>query len=225
MANSGGQIVAYTRNGKPITTIGHIMEDIQIPEGTILDGELYAHEESLQTIVSWIKREQEDTKKLRYICYDTVADVSFAERVDLLYDFDLSGYTQVAPCYKSTSEGEAIEYFNDFRSQGYEGAILRWGAAGYEDGKRSKSLLKMKAWHDMEFEVFGVEVSKDGHGILNCKTVEGAWFKCTAPGTHKQKAHVAEFPELYIGRIVTIEYAYLTADRIPFHPVAKLWRY
>lgn len=224
VANSGGQIVAYTRNGKPITSIGHIMEDIQISEGTILDGELYAHGEKLQTIVSWIKKEQKDTKRLRYICYDTIADVSFAERVDLLHDFDLGGYTQVAPCYKSTSEGEALEHFNNFRSQGYEGAILRWGGAGYEDGKRSKSLVKIKAWHDAEFEVLDIEVSKDGWGILICKTPEGRWFRCTAPGTHQNKKHVANNPGKYIGRTVTIEYAYLTAYRIPFHPVAKVWR-
>ena len=44
---------AYSRNGKPIDAIGHILDDIDIPEGMILDGELYCHGESLHLDRDW----------------------------------------------------------------------------------------------------------------------------------------------------------------------------
>ena len=56
--NEGGINVAYTRAGKIIDTIPEILEGIVIPEGTTLDGEIYCHGHSLQTLVSWIKRRQ-----------------------------------------------------------------------------------------------------------------------------------------------------------------------
>ena len=55
IVNDGGVLTAYSRNGKVIETIDTILNGVKIPEGTILDGELYKHGASLQTISSMVK--------------------------------------------------------------------------------------------------------------------------------------------------------------------------
>jgi DNA ligase-1 len=224
IANSNGEIIAYTRNGKRINTIAHITREIDVPSGTILDGELYAHGESLQTIVSWIKREQENTKKLSFHAYDIISSQPFQDRSLILSEFNLGSHAAAVPTYSCSSYLAARSLCMEFKEEGYEGAILRWGSAGYEDGKRSKSLLKIKEWNDAEFKVESISVSKDGWGILHLRATNGQPFKATAPGPHFEKEFVAKHPEKFLGEYVTIEYAYLTADGIPFHPVAKAWR-
>lgn len=224
IANCDGEIIAYTRNGKRIDTIPHITSNADIPNGTILDGELYAHGESLQTIVSWIKRKQEKTKQLKYHVYDMIHEDAFPDRLSRLADFDLgSGISLVETAPLSSAE-EAAEHLSLYRSEGYEGAIIRWGNWGYEDGKRSKSLVKMKEWNDREFVVEAITASKDGWAILHMTCGLNLEFKASAPGTIDQKIETYMNRHNYIGRLVTIEYAYLTADGIPFHPIAKAWR-
>ena len=61
-------LVAYSRNGKPMKNLEHILNDINIPKGMTLDGEIYHHGTPLQTIVSWVKRLQPDTPEAQVYC-------------------------------------------------------------------------------------------------------------------------------------------------------------
>lgn len=227
IANVEGQLIAYTRAGKQIPTIEHILKGILIPEGTILDGELYCHGERLQAIVSWIKRKQENTGKLLFHCYDLIdgKNKAFTQRINDLTSFQLGENAEVVPTYCCTGLDSATEMAAEFRNDGYEGAILRWGNEGYEDSKRSKHLVKIKSHRDEEFQVKDITVSKDGWGILHLEARNGLPFKATAPGTHAEKTRVATHSWEYQDKLVTIEYSNLTKDKIPFHPVAKAWRF
>ena len=220
--NRDGEIVAYSRNGKLITSISHILSTIEMPVGHSIDGELYAHGRTLQEIVSFVKREQAESQSLKFHAYDYVSNESFAERKDRL-SF-VKGNIELVPTYFVTREDEMLDYHQQFRDEGYEGTMIRLQGAGYEDGKRSKQLLKVKELQDDEFLVIDVSPSKDNFGILHCVMPSGKYFKVTAPGTHFDKQFVLTNKEDYIGKKVTVEYAYLTEDGIPFHPVAKVWR-
>lgn len=215
---------AYTRNGKPIFSIRHILDDLALREGEIVDGELYAHGYPLQTIVSWVKREQENTRKLKYHLYDIVSNSPYKARSELIRAIPKG--ESIMPVYgKPCGTRELLTtYFNEYREDGYEGAILRQGQSGYEDGKRSKSLIKVKTWLDDEFEVLDVFPSRDGWAILECITKYGNKFRVSAPGTIDDKTRILEKGALYIGRWVTVEYANLTKDGVPFHPVAINFR-
>ena len=217
---------AYSRNGKPVTAIKHILQDIQLEEGMILDGELYCHGYPLQTIVSWIKREQEETLKLKYHLYDIVApDLAYKARSEVIRTLPLG--KSISPVYGDPigSHEALIEAFRRYRGQGYEGAILRWGDFGYEDGKRSKSLVKVKEWQDDEFVVIDILRSSDDWAILVCELSDsGKTFRVSAPGSITEKQVVLDNRDRYIGRSVTVEYANLTKDGVPFHPVATHWR-
>ena len=224
--NEGGVNKAYSRNGKPIEAIDHILQEIKIPEWVIMDGELYAHGYPLQTIVSWIKRKQPNTALLRYHWYDVVArDLTYNERSALIGSLPTGD--AVSPVYGDpiSSYEDVLTNFRRYREEGYEGAILRWGDSGYEDGKRSKSLVKIKEWHDDEFLILDIIPSREGWGILVCELQDKTGtFRVSAPGDMVQKKWALQNKERFIGRHVTVEYANLTADGIPFHPVAINYR-
>ena len=216
---------AYSRNGKPMEAIGHILDDIALENGQFVDGELYAHGYPLQTIVSWIKREQANTLKLKYHMYDLIApNLPFKRRSQILSTLPIGESISFVRGDPVASETEVYSRFRGYRDDGYEGAILRWGNAGYEDGKRSKSLVKIKEWEDAEFLVVGIESSRDGWARLECALPNFETFHVSAPGTITKKTEILQNKDLYIGKMVTVEYANLTADGVPFHPVALRFR-
>ena len=81
ITNINGEKIAYSRQGKLITSVDHILKSVNVREGQTIDGELYCHGFSLQKIGSWIKREQEGTKNLNFHAYDMVSKKPFSERL------------------------------------------------------------------------------------------------------------------------------------------------
>lgn len=227
-----GSVTPYTRNGKEILTLSHITDELNkikhtVTEDTFLDGELYCHGESLQTIISWVKRKQDNTSKIKFMVYDMVSPYIYNIRFHWLGEFldDCENIEIVKTMEHNYIDKEvAIDMMMQYREQGYEGAIIRCGDKGYEDGKRSASLLKVKHWEDDEFRIIDVVLSKDGHGIFVCEITWGDTiksFRCTPPGDFDFRYYVADNPAEFIGKFVTVEYANLTKEHIPFHPIAK----
>ena len=216
--------IAYTRNGKALTTISHITNDLVLEEGTTVDGELYYHGAPLQSIVSWVKREQPFTKLLKYHLYDVASNLPYKERSNIIRTLPLG--ESISPVYglPTSCKEDVYEAFRGYREQGYEGAILRWGDAGYEDGKRSKSLVKVKEWESEEFDVIDIIPSREGWGICVCALSNGKIFKVSAPGSIPEKYKILINKELHIGKKLTTEFANYTDDGIPFHPVAINFR-
>lgn len=220
-----GKVIAYSRQGKLINSISHILDELDLAEGMTLDGELYCHGVPLQTIGSWIKREQDATKNLMYCAYDSVSEAPFESRLRTVQGaLAFSKNALAAPTAPAGDASEVRQFFIAARSRGYEGAIVRWGEEGYEVGKRSKYLVKVKSVIDDEFQVIDMERSKDGWAILVCKTGEGVPFKVNAPGGYDEKLRVWNTRETWIGRYVTVEFSNLTKDGVPFHPVATRFK-
>ena len=223
-----GEIKAYSRQGKWITSIHHILEDLDIPEGCTIDGELYHHGTSLQTIASWVKREQANTALLKLICYDVVINLPYKERHNFLsHDIEHNENIIIAPTGKIRDS--INETFLRAHSAGYEGLILRRKEGCYEAGKRSHNLLKIKAvdqtaGYEKEFQVVNIHASKDGWAILECTLPEGGTFRTSAPGTMQRKTEILNSSEDYIGQTVTVEFPNYTDDGKPFHAVATRWR-
>lgn len=221
VTNCGGELVAYSRNGKIIDTLDHILDRMVIPDGLTLDGEVYHHGVPLQTVSSWCKRKQDDTLKLRYHVYDLVSDEPFLSRFGRLKSLDLGPMVKVVDTWKSV-----IPLSDDLDSviaAGYEGLILRQSSLPYGAGKRCKSLIKVKKLLDDEFEVVDIHESADGWAILECK-IGDKTFRTSAPGTMFEKEYVLRNKDKYIGRKVTCEYFSLTKDGLPFHCSARRWR-
>ena len=224
--NDGKRTIAYTRNGKLFTTLNHVIKDIKVPAGMSIDGEIYCHGQSLQTIVSWAKRKQENTEELVFIAYDVIADIPFIDRLYILNNLVIGNSVQIAETliYNNTLDWDMVYALtSDVIEDGYEGLIVRKNAEHYEDGKRSKSLLKVKRWESKEFDVIKIYESADRWAILEC-IHNNKKFRVSAPGTIIEKTDVMLNPKKYIGKPVTVEFSAITSGGIPFHPVAVAWR-
>ena len=221
-----GKIIAYSRQGKIIDTIGHITNPLQhiIAEGETFDGELYCHGQPLQTLASWIKRKQPATKSLRFVCYDYVSDDDYIDRWKYIYDkLNLVENTLVLPHIPYQGQDHMSDYLKTVRNQGFEGLMLRTAGRGYEDGVRSSSLIKVKVFEDAEVRVVDVIPSSDGWAIC-VVTYNGRKFNVSAPGDMSAKHEVMRNADKYIGKLLTIEFSHITNEGIPFHATAKRWR-
>ena len=69
-----------------------------------------------------------------------------------------------------------------------------------------------------------ISASADGWAILHCVTGLGAEFTVSCPGDVYFKRYVLNNKEKYIGKNVTVKFAYWTADNLPFHCVATAIR-
>ena len=232
ITKSDGVLVAYSRQGKVIDTIPHLLEQLQdvVPEGDTLDGELYLHGQPLQTLASWIKRYQPNTLKLNYICYDLMDDAPYtkrhlwlSQRMSLVDPKVVSGVVGLLDHVPFDGIETTMKMLTMVRSDGYEGLMLRLHNRAYEDGKRSSSLIKIKEFTDDEFECVDVVPSSLQWGICVLKAKNGSQFRVSAPGTLSEKTDVLTNRDKYIGRLLTVEYATLTTDGIPFHASAKCW--
>lgn len=244
--NDGVKLTAYTRNGKPINTIWHILKELDgiIPEGCTLDGELYLHGTALQTVASWIKRYQPNTLKVQYHVYDLISDEPFSVRSKRLgailsrldnkanYPIKLVETFEIKP----DSPENLWDKFREARAEGYEGLMVRSDhkivrgelvQCGYEDGKRSGSLIKFKGWESEEFRVIDIIPSKEGWARLVCEHIGDNGrikFTVSCPGEMTFRYYVMTNRERYIGKHVTCDFAYWTQAGIPFHPTAIAFR-
>jgi len=128
---------------------------------------------------------------------------------------------------------EALQDFHERQlAAGYEGTMLRWGSQGYQDGKRSKHLLKMKQFSDSEFKITGFRrgvpyVTADGTyevPVWVCDAGNGKAFTCTAQGDRYEKHALWESVEEHVGKQLTVKFHYLSKDGIPQLPVALRFR-
>jgi len=223
VTKQNGKLIAYSRNGKIIDTLDHILDGLVLSEGETIDGEVYHHGVPLQTIASWCKRKQPDTSKLKYMVYDMVSSLDYMCRLQMIHRICTSAPNlQVA--FTWVSKGKVTEELKNAMDLGFEGLILRSHIGGYDSGKRSKRLIKVKHAFDDEYEVVDVIPSADGWGVLVCRTKEGQTFNVSAPGNIQEKTEILQNKDLYIGKFVTVEYFSLTKELKPFHPVAIRFR-
>lgn len=222
------EIFAYSRNGKPMPGIPHILTGLSIPEGVIVDGEVYHHGWTLQQIQSYAKCLQPGSEKLQFNCYDVITNEVFSKRfeflTELFYEGLMNSHCKRVPTKRLSDISDLNALFKEIRKRGYEGLMARLNTRPYEAGRRSDSLLKIKQCHDAEFRVVDVIASKDGWGILICQIQGSQTFRVSAPGTVMQKEFVLKNKDKFIERLITVEYSEMTADGVPFHPVAIAFR-
>lgn len=232
ITRQGTEVIAYSRLGKPIPAIKHILKVVgpRIPDGETIDGELYAHGVPLQTIASWVKAEQPETSLVSFVGYDLVADEPYTDRhselVGMIHGVTtgVAGGVYVLPYEPVEDLDGAIKARDRYIANKFEGAMVRLDNRAYQVGIRSSSLLKVKKFEDAEFKVLDVVPSEKNWGICVCEVVPGKTFKTSAPGNLKEKEEVLRRKSDFIGRFLTVEYAELTKDGIPFHCSATGWR-
>ena len=229
--NSSNEVTFLSRNGKEYTTLNHIAEEINqvqgdiIPNQFILDGEIYSHKITFQEIVSAVKKENENTHKLKFRCYDIVNNEKQINRFDsfnsIVNSINSKNIIAVETSLINTKE-EAEIIFLKYIEQGYEGAMLRNLKGLYQSGFRTKDLLKYKEFDETEFEFIIWKLGERGVEdlIALCKTKEGKEFNAKMAGNKNEKIEL--YDTLYpLGSLMTIKHFGYTNDNLPRFPIGK----
>lgn len=224
----GSEIILLSRRNSTFV-LPHISETLMdlLNDGDVFDGELYIHGVSLNRIDSLIDRPQEGTQLIEYHVYDSPSEETFADRISYVYAKlgrqRRAGNVVMVETTPVASEAELMAMFARRLDADYEGSMLRFGGVGYESGRRSDKLLKLKAEEDAEFPIVSVSQGHNGIAILRCMTAAGNEFDVTAPGPVADKQLAWTNREQLIGKMVTVTYAYFTeTDKpVPWHPRAK----
>lgn len=243
-AEKRGIAAPYSRQGKPVS-VAHIEKGLNLALvsqawfGDILDGEAYIHGMVLQKIASLIKKPRPESKQLTYTLYDVMVDEPYKKRlahVQGIAKFVTEQYgpgiVEAIETHIINSDEELEALHADFIGRGYEGTIVRWGDGGYEDDKRSQTLLKKKDFLTAEFKVIGHKEGKPRirpEGTLRvpvwrCVTDDGKEFDVLAQGTMFDKHDQFMGAEGYYGQMLTTKFFCWTPDGKPFHGVALRWR-
>lgn len=162
-----GKVFLMSRSGKEYS-VAHISGALEkmLPEGWVLDGELYVHGMSLQDSVALVKKHRpglEGSIQIKYHVYDmfnsTDLTVPWDGRRNLIdMFFDTTGTKYLLNAYVVKLDSELVndeEELNtklaEYESQGYEGIIIRLHKGLYKLGHRSRDLIKLKNFKDEEF--------------------------------------------------------------------------
>lgn len=229
--------VLYSRGGKEIN-MPHIVEAIQEMglDHLHLDGELYLHGVSLQDISKLVKKQRPESVYIKYYTYDIVQQsMPFYDRFQTLlesHDWKVGDTLSLLPTDRVGDMEHVMEKHALFTQGGYEGTILRHGDIPYRDGKRCRSLLKIKNFQDEEFEIVGWEegkpyvTEKGTYRLITwiLRTKEGKTFTATAQGNMYEKHQLALTADDHIGKMLTVKFHYYSSDGIPQLPVALRFR-
>lgn len=229
--------VLYSRSGKVIN-LPHIVDAINESgcQGLHLDGELYLHGKTLQELGSLIKKLTPESEQVEYHIYDVVDEnATFSERTEDFEEgsgFEFHPKIVVNPTFSVDCMEEVMGHHKQWREEGYEGTMLRFGEDGYGTDKRSRKLLKVKEFHDAEFKVIGYEEGKPyirGNKkyrvpVWICETESGGTFNVTAAGNMHEKAVEWENRDECVGNMLTVKFHNMSKDNIPQLPIALQWR-
>lgn len=226
-----GKCTLWSRNQKPITSMPHLIEQIESVYKSIdiiLDGELYNHKfkSNFSKIVSLVKQQEpdKDHELVQYHIYDLIdSDQSFIDRISTL-EVDLpSKYLHLVSTELVADVSEVTSKFKNFREKGFEGLMIRNANSLYVN-KRSFDLQKVKEFDDAEFEIIGIKEGKGkllGHvGSFVCKTKKGNEFCVKMTGDTNQLKEYFINHNLWKNKLLTVQYQGLTGkENVPRFPI------
>lgn len=237
----------WSRAGKEIVAVPHIMEELKVffqshPDA-ILDGELYNHQlrDDFNTITSLVRKTKPTNEDLvesallvQYHVYDMVElpnveeiygdHVMFIDRWQWFYNQGFFDVVRPVETRIINSLEDMDARYGEYLEAGYEGQMIRVNAL-YEQDKRSKSLIKRKEFLTDEFEVVEVLEGQGNwqgcvkHFVLKLNSEKN--FQAGVRGTMdmlREMWNKQEKPDW-----VTLRYFTPTPDGVPRFPVVVDW--
>ena len=228
-----GSVRLMSRGGKDYT-LPHIQEELRgrIPAGWCLDGELYVHRTSLQTIRHYIETPTDKTLWVKLFCYDFTeippTNMPWGLRhwsLDNWFRHNNDVQHAVLSHHLRANSMEEIDAHHDFWVQdGFEGVMIRTDEGTYRLGSKSTQLLKYKKFQDAEFEVVSWDVGKDGVIKYACVQEDGHTFEVRPMGSAEERAQLLAEADRSIGQKLTVRFQERSDDNIPIFPVGVAFR-
>lgn len=219
----------YSRGNINYPTPPHLVQpliDAHVKYGhEQLDGELYVHGYPLGRIQSASKVTTELTPLLEFHIFDIPClSKPFVMRLEMMLEMkDLSNGVYLVE-YEKATVGDLVKIQDVYRSEGYEGVMIRNYIGKYLfRNQRSNDLLKYKLFQDSEAKVISVTEDKLGEGILTCEWKDGILFECKMTGTHEYRSYTNMLT--LIGEWINFTYSEPTEKGIPEFPVGRYVRH
>ena len=230
----GNSIALTSRAGKPYK-MPPVQEQLEkwLPRDMVLDGELYCHGMSCQTVTSYVKKWKAGSEKIIYNVYDVPISADgdetliWGERLGQ-YNINESDNVAFVPGFQVESHDDMMIRYGQFVQDGYEGAILRLFHGRYQWGYRSSELLKIKEFQDAEFIV---DNAREGRGkmagcvVWQCvNNTNDLTFECSMKTTMEERHRMYVNRKKYIGQLLTVRFFDRTDDGLPRFPVGIVFR-
>ena len=208
-----GKVTLTSRGGESyrgFRQIENAVKRLKLPDGFVLDGELYQHGTALQAIggiarkgmnESWDKmsdKEKEAAWKKKDLIYVRIYDAINTKDMEEGWYHRYNKAMKIigdnpklkkVESYIVADADAAWDLQKQFLDEGYEGAMLRNLHSNYKFS-RSADLLKMKNFEDAEFKIVGATDAGGGHSgaiMWTCETTDEngneVQFQVTPMGT------------------------------------------
>ena len=233
VVNYEGECTLYSRMGKELTTLNKVKEAIEATGiiNTVFDGEICLIDENgnedFQGVMKQLRRKDHQIENPAYMIFDMIHKPNFdnqkggpilSERLAALRGF-LTGRYITTDILRYTDQfqitgDEHFETWNELSvAKGWEGFMLRKDVS-YE-GKRTKNLLKVKKFHDAEYEVLGWDV--DTHEVVRDGKSESMTMLSQVWIEHKnhlvkvgsgftQEQRLEYMDGSIVGKLITVQY-------------------
>ena len=233
VVNDEGECTLYSRMGKEFTTLNKIKEAIEATNiiNTVFDGEVCLMDEEgnedFQGIMKQLRRKDHQIENPVFVVFDMIHKPDFdsnkgneilSERLHTLRSW-YNGSTVNMEIIRRLDQFQVIDgrHFDKWgqmaSDNNWEGFMLRKDV-GYE-GKRSKNLLKVKTFHDAEYEVLDAEfgpmaVVRDGkekqETMLSQVWIKHKEWWVKVGSGFSQEQRIKYMAENIVGKTITVQY-------------------
>jgi len=173
-----GNVSLWSRQGNEFETLQKVKDEIAKLnlKDKVLDGEICLVDangnEDFQGIMKQIRRKEHTISNAKYLVFDIIDGSAFRSKLGnkpyssryselnaYLYNAKEKGFNhlQIVPQSSIADEKHYIEMMEYADQNKWEGLILRKADSVYE-GKRSKTMVKCKSFHDAEYKVIDLEI-------------------------------------------------------------------
>ena len=232
VTDENGKCTLYSRMGKEFTTLNKVKDAIEATGiiNTVFDGEICLVDEDgnedFQGVMKQLRRKDHQIENPAYMMFDMLNVKDFnnqkseeilSDRLHTLRSFldnnndtNILRYTEQAVI----TDGRHFDMWSQMAADGnWEGFMLRKDV-GYE-GKRSKNLVKVKKFHDAEYEVIDFdiddhEVVRDGKSetikMLAQVWIEHKGHRVKVGSGWSQEQRLQYMDGSIVGKIITVQY-------------------
>ena len=233
VTDTEGKCTLYSRMGKEFTTLNKIKYAIEATGviNYVFDGEICLLDEDgnedFQGVMKELRRKDHQIKNPTFMIFDMIHKTEFdkGKSTDILSERLHTLRTWLGPRYKTKGTLRYLDqsvvtnetHFNNWNQMAsdnnWEGFMLRKDTE-YE-GKRSKNLLKVKSFHDAEYEVLGFdvdqhEVVRDGKSVsmtmLSQVWIEHKGYLVKVGSGFTQEQRLEYMDGSIVGKVITVQY-------------------
>ncbi|AND39636.1 RNA ligase family protein [Cytobacillus oceanisediminis] len=208
--DTAGKVRLYSRHNNEITAKFPELHSLDLPPGTVLDGELIvtdsAGKPDFEAMMSRFQSSK-STAPVSFVVFDVlqregerVTGMSLLERKELLADLVPTDSGLLSKV--QFVEGHGAAYYNAVQAQGLEGIVLKRKDSRYQVGKRSDAWLKVINYQYADVYVTGYRTKEFGWLLADDGKYLGV-MELGVPPHARAKVYRAEVRE------ETADFAYL----------------